>query len=811
MSLTSLSSLSKCPYAHPSCSRLRCMLPAMPSNDLQSDVDLSGSSVGSLCQPSPWTTTTSSSPSDVSSEAGHVAPWVVNNVSTARSDTRIAAQRKLPGKLVVFTVRGVVLGLAVLPLSAPIAVMGYGWHGYADFSGLQDLDGANTCSATVGGSYLLRGNPHWVALGNTYKFRMATVAISAFSVAVIACFAVRGVRNRTPLITHVQCWLLLNWLQGVALCFERGCKWCVDSDDASIERYCSPLWQGRSMLTASVYAYLTFLIRMRHMAVQSAFPEKRHVKDTILDIFRLQVLIVLVCLCVSVAREAWSPGSQDLATMTVVCVMVNFVLTAVSMFFSLHLFIGHLRVAEDIVKVSSGRRRMEAKCVVSSVQRQVIAHALAFAFDIAAVIPASLAALEWSWFPGRETPTFVMFQELFLGADLIANSCLVLSYWGLVPRPAIRGRRASRQTHLNQEPRLPQRSDSEWDRKVGELANRGITLRALLHFYMDLGVRNMPHFDPDAHSTEDVARQAIIPLTAADPTFGPCALATKLMEGRPTLAQRMVTHTWRNKFADLIAAIVADALDQTTYEAILPRLKPHLIGCLVEELETGGRLEITYWVCVASVNQHASICAHVPRVPQESTGGVLIPGHPVCTCSHPKWLNDSSPRNCDGESILCEMNKFDAMMILLAEGNHDFRQVIACDCEFQVFTRSWCIAEIYMAHEHCMKASLIVHSARMMARHRDVVEQLDVRNMSASRPEDKAAIMRNIADPIAFNETVKWILFDEDKGLFKGQGTLHTAALLGRISSTRYRAAETTVGEELGDSADTKRPVFLAV
>merc|ERR1711920_60257 len=86
--------------------------------------------------------------------------------------------------------------------------------------------------------------------------------------------------------------------------------------------------------------------------------------------------------------------------------------------------------------------------------------------------------------------------------------------------------------------------------------------------------------------------------------------------------------------------------------------------------------------------------------------------HPVCSCSHPKWLNDSSPRNGDGESMLCEMNKFDSMMFVLARCNRDFRQVIACDREFQLFTRTWCIAEIYVAHEHCMKASLIVHSTR---------------------------------------------------------------------------------------------------
>merc|ERR1712087_972444 len=142
-------------------------------------------------------------------------------------------------------------------------------------------------------------------------------------------------------------------------------------------------------------------------------------------------------------------------------------------------------------------------------------------------------------------------------------------------------------------------------------------------------------------------------------------------------------------------------------------------------------------------------------------------------------------------SILCEMNKFEAMMFALAKSNRKFHLV----------TRTWCIAEIYVAHEHCMKASLIVHSTTVMERHRDVVEHIDVRNMSASRPEDKAMILRRIADPVKFNDTMKWILFDEDKGLFKGQGFLHTAEVLGRISSRhdRYRSAEIP-DEELGDS-----------
>jgi hypothetical protein len=106
-----------------------------------------------------------------------------------------------------------------------------------------------------------------------------------------------------------------------------------------------------------------------------------------------------------------------------------------------------------------------------------------------------------------------------------------------------------------------------------------------------------------------------------------------------------------------------------------------------------------------------------------------------------------------------------------------------------------------VAHEHCMRASLIVHSINVMDCHRDVVEHIDVRNMSASRPEDTAMILRHIADPIEFNDAMRWILFDEDKGLFNGQGVLHTAEVLGRISNRRYNHRPAgSPGEETGDS-----------
>ena len=51
---------------------------------------------------------------------------------------------------------------------------------------------------------------------------------------------------------------------------------------------------------------------------------------------------------------------------------------------------------------------------------------------------------------------------------------------------------------------------TEWDKKVEELAHRGITTRQLLDFFVDVEI-DMPHFDPETSTTHDVVRQVIIP------------------------------------------------------------------------------------------------------------------------------------------------------------------------------------------------------------------------------------------------------------------------------------------------------------
>ncbi|CAJ1429526.1 unnamed protein product [Effrenium voratum] len=56
------------------------------------------------------------------------------------------------------------------------------------------------------------------------------------------------------------------------------------------------------------------------------------------------------------------------------------------------------------------------------------------------------------------------------------------------------------------------RASTAWSMKVADLAGRGVTLKELLSFYSELKTV-MPHFKASIHTTHDVVRHAIIPLT----------------------------------------------------------------------------------------------------------------------------------------------------------------------------------------------------------------------------------------------------------------------------------------------------------
>merc|ERR1712087_566524 len=135
-------------------------------------------------------------------------------------------------------------------------------------------------------------------------------------------------------------------------------------------------------------------------------------------------------------------------------------------------------------------------------------------------------------------------------------------------------------------------------------------------------------------------------------------MACVMMDGRPTRPNKMVTHNWANLFTDLIGAIVADALDDDTYDLASFMVSNH-IDKLIKVLREQGTSQKTYWVCAFSVGQHNGICGENPFGDKDN---VLETVHPACDCGLPKYFNATPPLDGKGRSIGCEMNKFDDMM-----------------------------------------------------------------------------------------------------------------------------------------------------
>ena len=230
--------------------------------------------------------------------------------------------------------------------------------------------------------------------------------------------------------------------------------------------------------------------------------------------------------------------------------------------------------------------------------------------------------------------------------------------------------------------------ENDWEKKTRELANRGISLEELLAFYKNLGDTVMQSFQPSVHTTTDVVRLAIIPLTAST-----CSSYAQLVnKGAKVLPKKMVTHNWSNLFRDLLASVISEALGEHTFEFVAELLSDKAgVEALEKMLRVHGSLQEMYWICAFAVNQHAGICGANPAGTVDPVTGLT---HPTCQCSEPKFFNQDPPLNDDGKSIQCEMNKFDDMMALLARENPDFAEVVAVDASLDLFGRAWCVAEL---------------------------------------------------------------------------------------------------------------------
>eukprot|EP00439_Symbiodinium_sp_Y106_P050233 s6153_g6.t1 len=238
-----------------------------------------------------------------------------------------------------------------------------------------------------------------------------------------------------------------------------------------------------------------------------------------------------------------------------------------------------------------------------------------------------------------------------------------------------------------------------------------------------------------------------------------------------SLAQRMVTHSWRNKFTHLIAAVLADALDVEKYGEIADLLTQREFGTLNAKLLVAtGKLDIRYWICAFSVNQHAGICASPP--PTDSTG------HPITPC------HCLTPKHFDGD--LSEMNKFDDMMAYLKgslrkQGEVRLQQVIACESDFSLFQRVWCLAELMEAHALHLPQAVKIHSAAARDRCVDMLVHLDVNNAEASFAADKERVLSKIEDTAGFNAGLQDLVLHRLERFLQGDQARSSATVIDEV------------------------------
>ena len=546
------------------------------------------------------------------------------------------------------------------------------------------VDGAIvTCNGLVDHQYKTRGNSRWDTFGDLYAGRMHIAVWSHLAVSVLTCVGWRYQKAVSTFARKVQAWLLLNWLVALLWSLDRGCQWCGGGSYSALQTLCGITWNARQIALASSIIFLSWMVRDRVLAIEDCLGCHRW-KSILACLLRADLLVLLVFISCSVYRLLRDPENEHLGTTASILMLL---LTAVSvqiLAVAIWVHVHPLRLAFATVRESSGRRREDAR----STARIVVAHLTATTLCAFTTLLSTscdfYSHLIWAYHPGAADPMYELFKTGTFGLDLIMNAVALLFLSNLLQLPK----------HKKVKPRklrTAQIQSAEWDRKVAELSNRGLPLEAILRFYSHLGHECMTNYRAEHHTTADVVWQAVIPETAASSV----ALSTKLMFGRTRTAQRMVTHSWSNKFVNLVAAIIADGLGQHMYQDIAQRLLSGDLEKLTEELREKGALEVTYWVCAFCINQHTGICCNTARC-DTVTGEVP----PPCPCGCPKVWNDTPPLGEDNESIECELNKFDDVMHYLMTRVPDFSQVaivpnlVKCGCPHLVFCWNICVPEI---------------------------------------------------------------------------------------------------------------------
>lgn len=518
----------------------------------------------------------------------------------------------------------------------------------------------------------------------------------------------------------------------------------------------------QTLSTVIVLASYCWHMRLLHACIVAMVTAM--CRDLVVHVMTRLVIGVLVFASISFifAALVHVASWMDLRPVSYVFLMCGLVLyTAFGILVSRALYIS-LRCSASVAAWTSGHLMQDAILARSAARAQLIGVMLSMPTNLFTIIGNRIG--DHGLLDNSEELKFFAFVVL-QALGVVCNTLSVLGLsWGLVTGNTLATQKRIKAEQARKAKRACMMSEwcpSEhppWQEKVQELASRGFTLEALLRFYAGLGVEYMEHFQPSVHTTNDVVRQSIIPLSRERK----CAYASIMMDQKPTYPQKMVTHGWNNIFCDLVAAIIADALDEQEFSRISHLLKEGHLSILQEWVSDRGCSQNTYWVCAFSISQHDGICGGNPRHDKDPVTGRE---HPICPCDKPKYFNNTEPSTPEGRSINCEMNKFDDMVAYLAATDENFAQVVAIDAQFELFSRAWCVAELVAADNMGVRQSLKMFSEATLHEHEASLHKLRVQDMQASRPEDVQEILDKIPDKEMFNRKLQKQIFDEHSGL----------------------------------------------
>uniref|UniRef100_A0A6U6KAR8 Uncharacterized protein n=1 Tax=Zooxanthella nutricula TaxID=1333877 RepID=A0A6U6KAR8_9DINO len=447
-----------------------------------------------------------------------------------------------------------------------------------------------------------------------------------------------------------------------------------------------------------------------------------------------------------------------------------------------------LRLAAEAAKVCEGRMLEEVRRAELTARLQLVGVAASFLTTLVAFV-----GYMWFYILRNQSHQDAVFSQTAALLDAAGNLLGALSLSGALSG-SLQGSYEAQDVERGRV-RLRARmakdwrpsGSSEWQRKVDELADRGLTLQSLLTFYKGLGREYMHGYDGSRHTTADVVRRAIIPLSRGAGAAYSCVM----MGDVPTKPKKMVTHAWGNLFRNLVAAVIADALGEAEY-AMVAYLLEHDVEQLESWINDAGKGGETYWICAFCVNQHRGICGSNPYNDRDPVTGAV---HETCPCGLQKAFNDTAPLCEDGRSIDCEMNKFDDVMAMLAATSKDYKQVVAIDQEFKLFTRAWCVAELATASEMGMAQTVKVHSRRTLDKNTSWLGALRIEEMRATRPEDVADILAKIKDTVKFNLSLKALLFEK---LFPSWRSLEMTDQMNRAGRiARWQQFSRKAGDQL--------------